>query len=72
MFVKVTTPDNTTVAVNVDHVRAIYGVHNSRCNIAFVDSDRTLAVNMGLDAAIDALSPKPASTRATRKNVGLS
>ncbi|HEY7805451.1 MAG TPA: hypothetical protein VIC30_13595 [Orrella sp.] len=66
MFAKVMTPDNTTVAVNVTHVRAIYEVHTKRCNIAFSDSDKTLAVNMGIDEAIAALTPQPASTRARK------
>lgn len=67
MFVKVTTPDNEIVAVNPDAVRAIYRVHDKRCNIAFIGEDRTLATNMGIDNAIALLSPKPTSARATRK-----
>jgi len=67
MFIKVKTPDNTTVAVNANHVRAIYEVHSKRCNIAFVGEERTLATNMGLDDAIALFDVKPTSSRA-RKN----
>jgi hypothetical protein len=71
MFVKVTTPDNTVLAINVAHVRAIQAVTPSRSNILFANQERAVAVSMGIDAAIEALTPKT-STRATRKNVGVS
>lgn len=66
MFIKVKTPDNTTVAVNANHVRAIYEVHSKRCNIAFVGEERTLATNMGLDDAIALFDTKPTSNRARK------
>jgi len=66
MFVKVVSPDNTVVAVNSDHVRAIYQVTDRRCNISFYGAEKTLAVNMGIDAVVDLLTPKPTSTRARK------
>lgn len=69
MFVKVVSPDNTVVAVNSAHVRAIYQVTDRRCNLSFYGAEKTLAVNMGIDQVIDLLTPKPTSVRATRKTV---
>lgn len=68
MFVKVTSPDNTVVAVNRNQVRAIYQVNDKRCNIAFEGSERTLAVNMGIDNVIALLDAKPTSTRARKSH----
>lgn len=72
MFVKVTTPDNTVLAINVAHVRAIQAVTPSRCNILFSNQERAVAVSMGIDDAIERLTPKQTSTRATRKATGVS
>lgn len=66
MFVKVTSPDNTVVAINRNQVRAIYQVNDKRCNIAFEGTDRTLAVNMGIDSVIALFEPKQASNRARK------
>lgn len=66
MFVKITSPDNTVVAINRNKVRAIYKVSDKRCNIAFDGAERTLAVNMGLDDVLTLLEPKQTSNRARK------
>lgn len=66
MFVKIVSPDNTVVAINSDHVRAIYKVTDKRCNIAFFGAEKTLAVNLGLDDVLTLLEPKPTSNRARK------
>ena len=58
MFVKLTSPDGTQIAVNASLVRAIYKVHDKRCNVSFGE-EKSIAVAASLDDTIALLTPEP-------------
>jgi len=66
MMVRLKTPDGMEVAINPNHVQAVFKVTDTRSNIQFANSERHMAVGAGIDELSNLLNTKPTSNRARK------